>query len=193
MRKFFIFFCSVFFIISCSVVKDKHQVKKENFILFHNDTAVASKADDDLFYDRGFNINILNSMQENSKIISSYFLNEFVFDSDQRIVSLYIPNGQISGDVNLKSLSSLEFRVTLEEIEVYSLIEHIKLMPNRKFAITVVEDNFIVLYLNVKKKNEVAFQYMLESVILEVQPEQPVFNSPLTFNQRTTSSGLRRK
>lgn len=167
MRKFFIFFCSVFFIISCSVVKDKHQVKKENFILFHNDTAVASRADDDLFYDRGFNINILNTMKENSKVISSYFLNEFVFDSEQRIVSLYIPNGQISGDVNLKSLSSLEFRVTLEEIEVYSLIEHIKLMPNRKFAITVVDDNFLMMYLNVKKKNVAEFNYSLDSFKLE--------------------------
>lgn len=167
MRKFFIFFFTVFFILSCSVLRDENQIKQQNFILFHNDTKVISKADDDLFYDKGFNINILNTMKKNSKVISYYFLNELVFDSEQRIVSLYIPKGQIIGDVNLKSLSSIEFRETLEEIEVYSLIEHIKLIPNRKFAIILVDDNFLMMYLNVKKKNVAEFNYSLESFKLE--------------------------
>lgn len=167
MRKFFIFFLTVFFVLSCSVLRDENQIKQQNFILFHNDTKVISKADDDLFYDKGFNISILNTMKKNSKVISYYFLNELVFDSEQRIVSLYIPNGQIIGDVNLKSLSSIEFRETLEEIEVYSLIEHIKLIPNRKFAITIVDDNFLMMYLNVKKKNVAEFNYSLESFKLE--------------------------
>ncbi|MDM1046619.1 hypothetical protein HX004_08420 [Myroides sp. 1354] len=167
MRKFFIFFFTVFFVLSCSVLREEHQIKQQSFILFHNDIKVISKADDDLFYDKGFNINILNTMKKNSKVISYYFLNELVFDSEQRIVSLYIPNGQISGNVNLKSLSSIEFRETLEKIEVYSLIEHIKLIPNRKFAIILVDDNFLMMYLNVKKKNVTEFNYSLESFKLE--------------------------
>lgn len=167
MRFFYIFLFSLFFVFSCSVVRDEKQIKNERFIVFHNDTKVSSKADDDLFSDKEFSISVLNTMKNNSKVISYYFLNELSFDSEQRIVSLYIPNGKIMGDVKLKSLSSIEFRETLEQIGVYSLVEYIKLISNRKFAIIVVDDNFLMMYLNVKKQNISEFDYSLDSFKLD--------------------------
>lgn len=165
MRVFLIVFFSTFLILSCSTLGSKDVKKEQQFIEFHNDTKVIGKADDDLFYDKGFSINVPNKLVKSSKVVSYYFLNELIFDDEQRIISLYIPNEEfINSNLNVRYCNSLEFKEILEEIELYSLIEHVDLIPNRKFAVILVDGNFFLMYLNVKNRNVTEFNFSLDSL-----------------------------
>lgn len=168
MRVFLIFLFSAFFILSCSLLGKKDANKGQQFITFHNDIKLIGKADDDLFYDKGFSISVPNKLLKSSKVVSYYFLNELIFDDEQRIISLYIPNEEFVGSyLNVRYCNSLEFKEILEEIELYSLIEHVDLIPNRKFTINLVDGNFFLMYLNVKDKNVNDFNESLQSLEID--------------------------
>lgn len=69
-------------------------------------------------------------------------MNDLVFYNEQRIISLYIPDGKISENINYKSIGLTEFKKILKRLEVHSLIENIKLKPKIYFAIILVDDIF---------------------------------------------------
>ncbi len=169
-RYFIIALFSPLFFIKCSIVNmevNKQPIKESAFIEFYNDDSIGIKADGIRFSDKKFNLKIPNRLKEQHKVVSYYFLNELIFNNDQRIISIYYPNEKFNESFKSGSYSSSQIEIRLEEIDLYSMVKHIELLPNRKFTVIRVDDDFILMYLNVKDKNVNDFNESLQSLKIE--------------------------
>lgn len=168
MKKHLIRLLGLLLFLGCSTNKNPN-VNKDVFVKFTNSNTTNIKADDVVIKDKGFTMQIPNSLitQENS--ISYYFLQNLKFKNEQRIITLYIPDKKYVLNKKINSYSNVEFIDQLKELDILQDLKGVKFMKNRYFNITLVKDNFFVMYLNVQEKKINDFNYSISSLSLEKQ------------------------
>ncbi len=166
MKKYLIRLLGLLLFLGCSTSKNSN-INKDLFVKFTNSNKTNIKKDDEVIKDKGFTIQIPNSLitQENS--ISYYFLQNLKFKNEQRIITLYIPDKKYILNKKISTYSSVEFINLLKELNILQELKEVKFMKNRYFNITLLEDNFFVMYLNVQEKKIDDFNYSINSINLE--------------------------
>lgn len=166
MKKLLIRLLGLLLFLGCSTSKN-HNINKDVFVKFTNSNKTNIKKDDEVIKDKGFTMEIPNSLITQENRISYYFLQSLKFKNEQKIVTLYIPNKRYVLNKNISIYSNVEFINQLKELDILQEFKEVKFMENRYFNIVLLEDNFFVMYLNVQKKNINDFNYSIKSVNLE--------------------------
>lgn len=166
MKKLLIKLLGLLLFLGCSTSKN-HNINKDVFVKFTNSNKTNIKKDNEVIKDKGFTMEIPNSLiaQENS--ISYRFLQSLKFKNEQKIVIIYIPDKKYVLNKNINTYSNVEFINQLKELDIFQEFKEVKFMKNRYFNIILLEHNFFVMYLNVQERNIDDFNYSIKSLNLE--------------------------
>lgn len=168
MRKLLIKLLGLLLFLGCSTSKN-HNTNKDVFMKFTNSNKTNIIKDNEVIMDKGFTLEIPNSLigQENS--ISYYFLQSLKFKNEQKIITLYIPDKKYVLNKKNNFYSNVEFITQLKELDILQAFKGIIFKKNRYFNIVLLENNFFVMYINVQDKNISDFNYSIKSINLEHQ------------------------
>jgi len=166
MKKYLIRLLGLLLFLGCSTSKNSN-INKDLFVKFTNNNKVNIRADYEVIKDKGFTMQIPNSLIKQENSISYYFLQNLKFKNEQRIIILYIPDKKYVLNKKINTYSSVEFINQLKELNILQELIGVKFMKNRCFNITLLEDNFFVMYLNVEEKKINDFNYSMNSINLE--------------------------
>ena len=154
--------CLLVFLIGCSVKKDS----KTNFVDFVNSGKTTMQSDSDVIKDKMFSLQIPNFLILKRVTTSDYFLHELKFNNNQRVVTLYIPDIIIKIKNNSTDCDYNEFKSYLKELNIEYALDDIKFIKNRRFGLKMIDDNFIIMFINVKNENVKDYQYCINSLTL---------------------------
>lgn len=159
MKKISLIFLTLLFV-GCSINKQS----KTNFIKFVNDGSRYISSDNDIIKDKMFTIQIPNSLSMKKVKISYYFLNDLKFNNNQRIITIY-DNDKIFKFKNSSiDYSYNEFIGYLKELDIEYELRENKFIKNRRFGLKVLDNNFIIMYVNIKKENIKDYEYSINSL-----------------------------
>ena len=142
--------------------------KKTNspvFIDFVNNYNGKITRDSEVDTDKWYTIKVLNNFKKVTNRTSSFFYHEIDFSNDKKIISIYIPNKKEDKDFQLLNCNYEDFINKLNELDVFYVIEDIKMRKNKKFGIIQKGEGFFLMYLNVKEKDVETFDFSLKSLI----------------------------
>lgn len=169
MKKYLMLLLSVLFTIGCSTKKliDKNEYTNAgDFVSYVNDNKTTINVDGEIISDKKFTLQIPNSLSENKIIISSYFLHELKFDKKQKIIIIYMPDKKFNIEKRLLDCSFEQFNNELYKLDVQFVLDEVKLIKNRRFGMILLDDNFFIMYLNIKEKNIDNFNYSVNNIDL---------------------------
>lgn len=166
MKKLLIRLLPLLLFLGCSTSKN-HNINKDVFVKFVNNNKTGIKKDNEVIKDKGFTMEIPNSLITQDNSISYYFLQSLKFKNEQKIITLYIPDKKYVLNKNINTYSNVEFINQLKELNILQETKEIKFMKNRYFNIMLLDNNFFVMYINVQEKNINDFNYSIKSVSLK--------------------------
>ena len=150
--------------VSCASRRTANQ-HNSTFIEYINDNTIAMKLDGVVIKDRPFKMQIPKGLQEKHTIIEICFLQVLQYDKDEKIITLYFPNGKPSNNIKSVDLPYTDFIAMCNKEDIIWQLKDIHLDKHKHFGIYKPDQSkFYCLYLNVKKEDVNAFNYSITSI-----------------------------
>ncbi|MNK05231.1 hypothetical protein D3C87_231080 [compost metagenome] len=162
MKKYLIKMLSMLLLFGCST---KKSIEQSDFIEFKNENKTTIKRDNEVINDKKFTLQIPSSFKENRIKISNIFLQDLKFNNDERLIFLYIPDKKYKLEKN-RNYSYKEFINELNRLNLVHELDDFNFVKNRNFGLRLLENNFFVMYVNIKKKNIDNYKYSINSINL---------------------------
>ena len=87
-----------------------------------------------------------------------------MFKNNQEIIAIYLPDNKYKTTKKANFYYRDDFKKILLELDILKEVEDISFIKNRCFNILLLDDNFFIMYINVKNKNVDDFNYSINSI-----------------------------
>lgn len=166
---------SLFILLFNCVLESKSQtlnVPDSSFVKFNIDDKLKSKADAEITSDKPYAIMLPNKVLFYKTIVSGNFIHIFSYKNKGEIVSIYSPNfnrDTTKSNSQYLGINYTEFQKLINQHDLDQEIkENSKIVKGRFFAIRAIrQENFYILYLNIKSKDIPVFNYSIKSAELK--------------------------
>lgn len=163
MKKYLITLLGLLLLLGCSTNKNR-LANKEAFVNFTNNNKTGIKRDNETIKDKEFMLKIPNCLTKQQNKISHCFFQKLMFKNNQEIIAIYLPDNKYKTTKKANFYYRDDFKKILLELDILKEVEDISFIKNRCFNILLLDDNFFIMYINVKNKNVDDFNYSINSI-----------------------------
>ena len=160
---------SILIVIGCNTSKksiDSNIMDESLFVEVINNNKMKSIADTQETADKHYIIKVPKSIKTTASISGGSFIRIMEFENQQQIITVYEPYSELKIDEELLNVSYKEYKSTTDKLNLYDL-EDVKLLKNRRFGVQLLDNHFIIMYLNIKKENVKYYNYSITSLVFK--------------------------
>jgi len=160
---------SILIVIGCNSSKksmDSNIMDESLFVEVINNNKMKSIADTQETADKHYIIKVPKSIKTTTSISGGSFIRIMEFENQQQIITVYEPSSELKIDKELLNVSYKKYKSTTDKLNLYDL-EDVKLLKNRRFGVQLLDNHFIIMYLNIKKENVKYYNYSITTLVFK--------------------------